>query len=67
MDPNATLEAIMAVVVDWEENDADVEFEDFSIDDLRQICENYDTICENTRALHDWIIKGGFLPNEWKK
>ena len=56
MDPDANLEEqrrIVARMLDNEEN------EDYLTDAQR--------LAELVQALDEWIVRGGFLPEEWRK
>lgn len=56
MDPNATLQALRAALIDYDQAIRK------SVAD-----EAADRALEAFRALDEWIAKGGFLPEDWKE
>jgi hypothetical protein len=54
MDPNATLAEIRNIVTDWAQNGTDGE------DAMQEMAESFG-------ALDEWLTKGGFLPDAWKR
>jgi len=52
MDPNAALEAILGAIEDVGYGD--------DRETLRRMVENFE-------ALDEWLSKGGFLPERWKR
>jgi|AntAceMinimDraft_11_1070367.scaffolds.fasta_scaffold00311_70 hypothetical protein len=58
MDPNETLKAIRKNINVWEDGGLPFgsreELEDF-----------IDEVCESVLALDEWLIHGGFKPNDW--
>ena len=56
MDPNKTLEDIMATAYKWEE------WGTLEMDPL----ETLDSLTENVIALHEWLSSGGHRPDSWR-
>ena len=74
MDPNATLADILESIraIDAENAEYEHDSDAGDIKNPGQVADHYDTIaelCEGLRdrveSLHEWITRGGFLPDAW--
>lgn len=74
MDPNATLADILESLrtIDAENSEYEHDSDAGDIKSPSQVADHYDTIaelceslCERVDALHEWLTRGGFLPDAW--
>lgn len=63
MDPNETLGVLLAIARGLHDADTD----GMDINDLREIAEQGCMLAEYIVNLDEWLLKGGFVPQRWKR
>ena len=66
MDPNANLQRQLSLAVQLTGRLTDLDPEQLSMMDLRELSQYASELGEHVLALHQWICRGGFLPVPWQ-